>query len=168
MIEINIAESSSDLLLIEQLANTIWREHYVPIIGLGQVEYMLEKYQEVDSMKNQIKSGYSYYIIKYNKISVGYLSFNTEQNVIFLSKIYVLHNFRGKKIGKTAMSFVENMAKKLGLSKIQLGVNKYNVNTIQAYEKLGFKNIGPSITDIGGGFIMDDFKMEKVLSNKAN
>jgi len=119
-------------------------------------------------MKNQIKSGYSYYIIKYNKISVGYLSFNTEQNVIFLSKIYVLHNFRGKKIGKTAMSFVENMAKKLGLSKIQLGVNKYNVNTIQAYEKLGFKNIGPSITDIGGGFIMDDFKMEKVLSNKAN
>jgi hypothetical protein len=46
-------------------------------------------------------------------------------------------------------------------------VNKYNLNTLRAYEKLGFKNIGPSITDIGGGFIMDDFKMEKVLSNKS-
>ncbi len=167
MIEINIAASTTDLLLIEQLAHTIWHEYYVPIIGLDQVVYMLDKYQTVESMKGQIKSGSFYYLIYYNKRSVGYLSFNKEQNVIFLSKVYVLHNFRGKKIGKTAMSFVENMAKESGLSKIQLGVNKYNVNTIRAYEKLGFKNIGPSITDIGGGFIMDDFKMEKVLSNKS-
>lgn len=167
MIEINIAASTADLLLIEQLANTIWHEHYTPIIGLDQVEYMLDKYQSVESMKNQIKRGYSYYIINYNSRSVGYLSFNKERNIIFLSKIYVLHSFRGKKIGKTAISFVESIAKEYGLSKIHLGVNKYNVKAIQTYEKLGFKKVGPSITDIGSGFIMDDFKMEKVLSNNS-
>jgi len=168
MIEINIAKSPSDLLLIEQLANTIWREHYIPIIGLEQVDYMLDKYQSVESMKDQIKNGSSYYIIYYNKKYVGYLSFNKDKDVVFLSKIYVLHNFRGKKIGKKAMSFVEGKTQELGVSKIHLGVNKYNTRTIKAYEKMGFKNIGPSITDIGEGFIMDDFKMEKILVNKSN
>ena len=167
MIEINIAESATDLLLVEQLAHTIWHEYYIPIIGLDQVVYMLDKYQTVESMEGQIKSGSFYYLIYYNKRPVGYLSFKKEQNLIFLSKIYVLHNFRGKKIGLTAMSFIENKAKEFGLSKIQLGVNKYNENTIDVYKKLGFKNIGPSITDIGGGFIMDDFKMEKALSKNS-
>ena len=123
MIEINIAKSPSDLLLIEQLANTIWREHYIPIIGLEQVDYMLDKYQSVESMKDQIKNGSSYYIIYYNKKYVGYLSFNKDKDVVFLSKIYVLHNFRGKKIGKKAMSFVEGKTQELGVSKIHLGVN---------------------------------------------
>jgi ribosomal protein S18 acetylase RimI-like enzyme len=167
MIDIKIAESAKDLQLIEQLADAIWREHYIPIIGSDQVVYMLAKYQVVESMKDQIRNGSFYYIIYYNKKSVGYLSFSKDDDVLFLSKIYVLLDFRGKKIGKKAMSFIENKTKELGLSKIHLGVNKYNVNTIQAYEKLGFKNIGPSITDIGAGFIMDDFKMEKVLSNNS-
>ena len=163
MIEIKIANALSDLLLIEQLADTIWREHYIPIIGLEQVDYMLDKYQSAESMKNQIKNGSSYYTIYYDTTSVGYLSFKQEKDVIFLSKVYVLHNFRGKKIGKKAMTFVENKTKELGLSKIHLGVNKYNTTAIKAYEKLGFKNIGPSVTDIGSGFIMDDLKMEKIL-----
>ena len=167
MIEIKIANSLSDLLLIEQLADTIWREHYIPIIGLKQVDYMLDKYQSVESMKNQIRNGFSYYIIYSNKRSVGYLSFSEDKDVLFLSKIYVLLDFRGKKIGKEAMSFVEKKTKESGLSKIHLGVNKYNVKAIRSYEKLGFNNIGPSITDIGGGFIMDDFKMEKVLLNNS-
>jgi ribosomal protein S18 acetylase RimI-like enzyme len=98
---------------------------------------------------------------------VGYLSFSQENDVLFLSKIYILHTYRGKKIGKKAMGFVENQTKKFGLSKLHLGVNKHNTNSIKAYEKLGFKNIEPSITDIGAGFIMDDYKMEKILVNNS-
>lgn len=164
MLEINIVNSSPDLNLIEQLANIIWREYYIPIIGKDQVDYMLDKYQSVESMKNQIKNGSSYYIIYYNKKSVGYLSFSKGKDVLFLSKIYVLHDFRGKKIGKKAMLFVEDKTQEFGLSKIHLGVNKYNTSAIKTYKKFGFKNIGPSITDIGEGFKMDDFKMEKILA----
>ena len=71
MIEINIVKTTSDLLLIEQLANTIWREHYIPIIGLKHVEYMLEKYQTVNSMKDQMENGSYYYIIYYKTKPVG-------------------------------------------------------------------------------------------------
>jgi hypothetical protein len=34
---------------------------------------------------------------------------------------------------------------------------------IAAYEKLGFVNTGPTVQGIGGGFIMDDYKMELKL-----
>ena len=91
------------------------------------------------------------------------MSFSYEEDAVFLSKIYVLSDYRGKKIGKTAMLFVENSTKKLGLSKIYLTVNKDNLNSIKAYEKLGYRNTGAAIKDIGEGFIMDDYKMEKII-----
>ena len=36
-------------------------------------------------------------------------------------------------------------------------MNKYNANSIAVYEKLGFKRIGEGVTDIGNGYVMDDF-----------
>ena len=72
-------------------------------------------------------------------------------------------NFRGKGIGKCALNFIDEEAKKQQLSAIRLKVNKYNTASITAYEKLGFKTIKASVTDIGKGFIMDDFDMEKRL-----
>ena len=158
------AKSTKDLLEVEKLADTIWREHYVPIIGLDQVEYMLDKYQSLKFMKEQLGENIFYYLIKYEQVFVGYLSFKKEESAIFLSKIYVLNNFRGMKIGKNAMRFVEKNAKHFGMSKVYLTVNKYNLNSIKAYEKLGFKNIESLVTDIGGGFVMDDFKLEKQIS----
>ncbi len=163
MIKIKIAKTTSDILVIEKLANTIWREHYIPIIGLDHVEYMLDKYQSFNSMRDQIDNGSFYYMIFYNSKPVGYLSFYKEEDALFLSKIYILRNFRGKNIGKAAMSFIEKTTVKSGLSKIVLTVNKNNLNTIKAYEKFGFTNKGSSIKDIGNGFIMDDYKMEKIL-----
>ena len=49
----------------------------------------------------------------------------------------------------------------MGLGKITLTVNKNNAIAIEAYRKMGFENAGSIVTDIGGGFVMDDYKMEK-------
>jgi ribosomal protein S18 acetylase RimI-like enzyme len=163
MIEFIIAKNNTDLLMIEKLANKIWHEHFVPIIGVAQVEYMLNKYQKVKNMQDQLKNGFLYYRIYYQTQAVGYMSFKKEKEGVFLSKIYVLSNFRGKKIGKSAISFVENRTREFGLSRISLTVNKDNRKTIEAYKKLGFKKTGSIVKDIGNGFIMDDYKMEKVL-----
>lgn len=163
MVKIKIAKTTSDILVIEKLANTIWREHYIPIIGLDHVEYMLDKYQSFNSMRDQINNGSFYYIVFYNSQPVGYLSFNIEEDTLFLSKIYILKTFRGKNIGRTAMSFIEKTAIKEELSEIYLTVNKNNIDTIKTYEKLGFVNTGSSIKDIGNGFIMDDYKMVKII-----
>ncbi|MHB8279561.1 MAG: GNAT family N-acetyltransferase, partial [Candidatus Humimicrobiaceae bacterium] len=57
--------------------------------------------------------------------------------------------------------FLGQLTKEKALSAISLTVNKNNSNAIKAYEKLGFKNMGSVVKDIGHGFIMDDYKMEK-------
>jgi len=164
MIEIKVANKQSDYVLIAQLADTIWRHHYIPITGIGQVEYMLNKYQSADAISKQIEEdGFEYFILTFEKNAVGYISIKKEKATLFLSKIYVLSDYRGKKIGKTAMQFIENKAKEYHLKTIMLTVNKGNVNSIKAYEKLGFVNVGALVKDIGDGFVMDDYKMEKTI-----
>jgi len=44
-----------------------------------------------------------------------------------------------------------------------LSKNKNNISAVKVYEKMGFKNLGPVVQDIGNVFIMDDFRMEKLI-----
>jgi RimJ/RimL family protein N-acetyltransferase len=161
MIAFQKVETEQHLKSIEQLARAIWTLHYTPIIGLEQVEYMLTKFQSFTAMQQQIKEGYEYYMINYRDEFVGYLSIKKNKNVLFLSKIYVHSDYRGKGIGKTAFRFIENRALDLACNSIMLTVNKYNSNSIAAYKRLGYKIIEELVIDIGNGYVMDDFKFEK-------
>ncbi len=149
-------------LQIETLAREIWTEHYTPIIGSSQVEYMLNKFQSVATMQKQVSEGYEYYGIHEANELIGYFSFLPEANSLFLSKIYVLAEKRGKGVGSMAMKFIESEAEKRGLPSLRLTVNKYNPS-IAIYLKMGFENVGPVVFDIGGGYIMDDYEMQKEL-----
>lgn len=164
MTEIISATKPSDFILVEELADTIWREHYIPITGVEQVDYMLNKYQSAEAISNQIQDeGFEYFLLTFDKVPVGYIAIKKENDALFLSKIYVLSTYRGKKIGKAAMLFVEEKTKAYHLKTIKLTVNKNNTNSIKAYEKLGFVNMRALVKDIGNGFVMDDYQMEKVV-----
>lgn len=163
MIKIEAAITTQNYQHIEILADTIWREHYIPIVGKPQIDYMLDKFQSAKAIEKQVENGFEYFLIHYDRIPVGYISIKQEKESLFLSKIYVLSTYRGKKIGKTAMQFVEEKAKTYNLKSIRLTVNINNANSIKAYEKLGFKNSGPLVTDIGHGFVMDDYEMVKIM-----
>ena len=54
-------------------------------------------------------------------------------------------------------------AKKAGYPCVILQVNKRNVNAIQSYQKYGFVVREATVEDIGRGFVMDDYVMEKKL-----
>ena len=149
--------------LVESLAREIWTEHYVPIIGKEQVDYMLGSFQSRQAIREQIRTGITYYLIKDDGAHIGYMAVQPKGRELFLSKIYVLSSRRGLGYGKKAVQFLEKVAKGLNLNKIALTVNKNNVNSIKAYEKIGFKNVGSVVQDIGNGFVMDDYKMEKTL-----
>ena len=82
---------------------------------------------------------------------------------LFLSKLYLRASQRGKGYGREVVKFLENLARDRRLGKITLTVNKNNTDTIRAYERFGFTNQGPIVQDIGGGFVMDDYKMEKAV-----
>jgi len=163
MTELILANSNTQYLLIEQLADTIWKEHYTPIIGIDQVNYMLKKFQTAAVIETQIAQNFQYYIIMITGKPAGYLSIKKDETSLFLSKIYVLKECRGQGIGKAAMAFVEEQAKLKNCHKITLTVNKHNTASIKAYEKIGFINTGVIVQDIGSGYVMDDYTMEKSI-----
>ena len=148
---------------IENLAYEIWYQHYTPIIGKHQVAYMLEKFQSVEAMTEQIKNGVLYFLILDENIPVGYMSVELLSETLFLSKFYVAEAERGKGYGRKMITYLEALAKEKDLNKISLTVNKYNTGSIKMYEKVGFVISGAVVKDIGEGFIMDDYQMEKRL-----
>lgn len=148
---------------IARMSEVIWKKHYIPIIGLAQVEYMLDKFLSKKALEDQIKEGYKYYFINFEGRKVGYVCIRKEDRALFLSKIYIYESYRGMKIGSSTLSFVYEQAKKLNCNIVYLTVNKNNSKSIAVYEKLGFKNVDSLVIDIGKGFVMNDYKMEKIL-----
>ena len=59
---------------------------------------------------------------------------------------------------------MEDETRKEGLSKIRLTVNKGNTHAVQVYEHYGFRTVEKVKTDIGSGYVMDDFIMVKELA----
>ena len=150
-----------DIDRVVTLAQEIWREHYTPIIGSGQVSYMLSQIHNKSTIRNEIDNlSYSYFLIRKQDSDVGYLGVQVGDESVFLSKIYILSRLRARGVGKAAMEFARGFARSHGLSKISLTVNKYNFATIEAYQRWGFEKTGAAVSDIGGGYVMDDYLME--------
>ena len=153
-----------DIVEVIRLAQMIWREHYTAMIGEEQVSYMLLHFQSKEVVKRQIeKDGYLYFLMKRDGKDVGYLSLRFEENSCFLSKIYILKEHRQKGYARAALSEIEKLCKKKVTNTIWLTVNIHNEHSITAYQKLGFLVKEKKCTDIGGGFFMDDYIMEKIL-----
>jgi len=150
--------------IVASLANTIWREHYTPLIGKAQVDYMLDKFQSALAIAGQIKDGFFYFLIRESEGNyVGYLGIVPKDKEMFLSKLYVLAEKRRNGFGWQAIEFIEKISREKGCGKIVLTVNKNNGDTIQVYSKFGFIITGAPVTDIGNGFVMDDFQLEKMI-----
>lgn len=142
---------------LSDLATKIVKDHYDPIIGSTQNDYMISKFQSVPSITEQLEQGCKYYFVSDlagNKL--GFLAFYPRENEMYLSKFYLQKDQRGKGISKDMLEFVIKRTKESGLASIVLNVNKNN-DAIHAYEKLGFVKISEEKNYIGNGFFMDDF-----------
>ena len=146
---------------LAKLTSEIWHEYWTCILPDEQIDYMIDKFQSEVAITNQINSEkYTYFYILYNNQKAGYIGLSDKQDYLFLSKLYIKKEFRHNGIGTEAFDFIKDYAGKNNFNKIQLTVNKYNKNTINAYIKWGFKTIDSVITDIGNNFVMDDYIME--------
>jgi ribosomal protein S18 acetylase RimI-like enzyme len=153
-----------DIREVAALAKEIWHEHYDSILGSEQVDYMTEKFQSSEAMKEQIEQGYRYYKLVNQDGQAGYYAFRTNPDGLFLSKIYVAAKYRGRGYSRRVMEFLENLCREQKLHRIWLTVNRNNSSSIAAYESLGFTKIRTQIADIGSGFVMDDYIMEKSIT----
>jgi len=150
---------------ISTLADEIWREHYTPIIGAEQVEYMLAKFQSPEQICADIKENdYIYFTANCQKRQkmTGYCAVQPREDHLFLSKIYVRRDERGKGIARSFLNEIYALCRwEYGFDRIRLMVAKPNYDAIAMYKKVGFEIIDEVKVDIGGGFFMDDYLMEK-------
>ncbi len=142
-----------------EIADEIWHEYFPIIISNEQIDYMVDRFCSVKAMnENTANEGYIYYIISRNGQEVGYTAIKPEKDGrLFLSKIYIYKDMRGKGYSRRVMELHKEFCREKGLNAIWLTVNKHNDTAIAAYKKLGFKCIGEGVSDIGSGFVMDDY-----------
>lgn len=160
-LQIVLSSDTTTLEKLERLASDIWTEHYSPIIGIDQVNYMLDKFQSKQTMIQQINDGYLYYILIEEENLIGYFSVLPKDDCLFLSKAYLVKPKRGKGLFSLMLNKIIHLAKENKRHVIELTVNKENTHSIDVYLSKGFKMVKEAVFDIGEGYVMDDYILQK-------
>lgn len=151
---------SEDISTVQQLAREIWEEHYLPIIGQQQIDYMLDLFYATEKIQKELEEGVYWEILYLENEAIGYLVCEVEEENIQLSKLYLKSKVRGKGLGKFLIDRSKEIAKENNKNSIRLNVNKNNTQSIAFYERVGFLKVEAGVFDIGSGYFMDDFIYE--------
>jgi len=157
--------SKNQLPIIQDLAYKIWPNAYAEILAEAQLDFMLENFYSIDSLENQLENNHIFLLAEDDGVYYGFASYEInckEQGKTKLHKIYVLPNTQKNGVGKMLLESVEKAAQKALNKYLFLNVNKYN-NAKNFYEKFEFKIIKEEMIDIGQGYVMDDYVMEKSI-----
>ena len=143
---------------IARLADVVWLAHYPGIISHEQIDYMLRKMYDLDVLRNEMANGIVYLRALQGDQLLGFAAYGPAGKEIKLHKLYVHPEHQRRGIGRALMEHVERAC---GGRTLMLTVNKRNQKAVAAYEKHGFVVRESVVVDIGGGFVMDDYVMEK-------
>jgi len=151
---------------VRALAETVWRSHYPGIIPPQQIDYMLARGYADDALAPFVEGadrGLELAVV--DGTPVGFAAWYATDRVgeVKLDKLYVLPAMQRGGVGAALIAHVAAKARALGAVSVILNVNKHNAQAIRAYEKHGFAVRKAVVVDIGEGFVMDDYVMEKRL-----
>lgn len=157
-------KTEAQFVTLAALADTVYHEYYSLLLSAEQIDYMVEKFLSFSSLKNQAENeNHRFYLVQEDGVFVGFTAIQPHGDKLFLSKLYITKEFRGKGYGRRTLDFVLNEAKRENLKSVYLTVNRGNIPSIAVYEKYGFKKICEQDADIGRGFVMDDYVFEKTI-----
>ena len=163
MTTIRIA-TTNDIPLIRQLAEQVFPETYKNIITPEQCRYMMDMMYSEESLRRQMtEEGHVYQLLWADGEAAGYVSVQPiEADLYELQKIYVLPRFQGRHLGRTLFDAAVKLIKQWHPEpcRVFLHVNRYN-KAKTFYEHLGLKVAKQGDYDIGHGYFMNDYIMEK-------
>lgn len=147
-----------DVGAISQLAHRIWRQHYTPIIGEEQVEYMLNNWYSHAFLKSQVVDKERLFLTAELKGElVGYIQSSQHDGMTFIHKLYIAQEVRGRGIGRSLLEAIPQD------KPLRLRVNRQNIDSVAFYQRYGFEIIDKSVLDIGNDFVMDDYIMQRLV-----
>lgn len=155
--------TAQDIEMIRKLSQEVWPKTYASILVPDQILYMMELMYSEDALSKQMNSGHRFLIV-YDELSpIGFASYNEiEQSIFKLQKIYILQQYQGRGAGGFVIEKIINEIKNSGATALQLNVNRKN-KAKNFYEKIGFNVIRKEQIDIGNGYFMNDYVMEKKI-----
>ena len=159
----NIREvfSEADIRRLTKVAREVWREANTAFCTPEQVEYMIEKFQSFEAISGQLVHGYRYFLIEEDGEILGYFGVQPQDERLFLSKFYILKQNRGRGLFSVGLDYMCALSREGEMGAIYLTVNRNNSHAYEVYLAKGFKVIAEECADIGFGFVMDDYIMEK-------
>jgi ribosomal protein S18 acetylase RimI-like enzyme len=127
---------------------------------------MLAERYSSDNLRKYLNSTKRWFeILWLNEIPIGYCSYSVTESPgeMKLEQIYLLEEFRGKGLGGHMLRHIESESRKKHIRLLMLQVNKNNQDSIAVYRKAGYKVREEALFDIGNGYFMDDYVMEKEI-----
>lgn len=146
---------------LQYLAREIWDEHYSKILPQEQIVYMLELFYSRVRIEREIQNGIIWEMMfNEDNEAIGYHSCKLEFEKLYISKLYLRADIRGKGLGKQTIEHIKKIAENNGKKCMYLNVNKYNTDSIAFYQHIGFIKVDQGVFPIGNGFFMDDYILE--------
>lgn len=158
--------TSSDFPIIQEIAYVTWPHTFRDILSKEQISYMIEMmYSTVALTEQTMQKKHQYLIVKDETKNLGYASYELNYkglSITKIHKIYILPEAQGKGVGKLLMNTITTVAKENRNTSLSLNVNRDNA-AFDFYRNIGFEKVGEENIDIGDGFLMEDFIMNKKL-----
>lgn len=120
--------------------------------------YLIENFSYEQIKSEVINDGSRFYIAESNGGEVvAYMKLNFDKaqtepghdKTLEVQRIYVLKEYKGKRIGRLLMEKAIEIGKDNNINYIWLGVWEHNINAIKFYEKLGFEKFDTHIFKLG-------------------
>ena len=153
-----------DVPAISALAREIWLASYPGIITQEQIDFMLEQrygherlYDDLEDLHKWLDQAF------YEGRRVGFAFSEIHKGEFKLDKLYIHPDVQRQGVGGQMIEHVAARARREGYPCLVLAVNKRNEKAIASYKKYGFVVRETVVDDIGRGYVMDDYVMEKKL-----
>ena len=142
------------------IAEKAWPPTYRGIIPEAQIPYMIGRMYSPEAIREAAAAGTPFYLVRADGADAGVCSVDLRpaaDGSAELHKLYTLPAYWGRGIGGWLLAELCRRAKEAGATSVWLRVNKNNARAQKAYRAAGFSNVRAVCTDIGEGFVMDDF-----------
>lgn len=157
----------NDIEMIRTLALQIWPKTYASILSAGQIRYMMNLMYSKAALLSQMEKGDQFIIVFNAGVPIGFASYGEIEPAVYkLHKIYLLSKQQGRGTGRFVIDQIILDILPKGARALRLNVNRNNPAK-NFYEKLGFEITRTEDIDIGGGFFMNDFIMEKKIGEES-
>jgi len=157
--------TTRDCALVRSLAAEVWAPTYAALMSAEQLDYMFEMMYSAENLARAMtEGGQTFLIFSDGGADIGYVAFETRPNHDFyLQKIYLLPRMQGTGAGRAMLEgllghlrALDPEARRLGLN-----VNRRNVKAVCFYIRRGFEVTSRRDKDIGRGYFMTDYIMER-------